>query len=47
MKHVLASAALLAVLVSFSSLYAADKPYGVGQIVDVEKNLATGFCTTW
>jgi hypothetical protein len=37
MKDILASAALLAVLVSFSSLNATEKQYETGRIVSVEK----------
>jgi|ERR1700730_2649018 len=37
MKDILASAALLAVLVSFSNLYATEKQYETGRIVNVEK----------
>ena len=37
MKDILASAALLAVLVSFSSLNATEKQYETGRIVNVEK----------
>jgi hypothetical protein len=37
MKRILASAALLAVLLSFSHLYAAEKQYETGRIVTVEK----------
>ncbi len=37
MKHFCASAALLAVLISLPSLQAAEKQYGTGRIVSVEK----------
>ena len=37
MKDILTSATLLAVLVSFSNLYAAEKQYETGRIVNVEK----------
>lgn len=41
MKHVPAKAALLAVLLSFSTLYAAEKQYEAGRILTVEKKAHT------